>query len=223
VIFTKGTQYSRKEIWNVYHPQSGDKPKGGNWDTGYVIEGEHLIAFLNIDAAGRTGHDFENAYDPDNELVTWFGKPNTHSRQPTFSKLLTGVLTPLFFARWDNKKTDFTFLGTGKILSFEDGISIPNDQSAIKLIVALTSSTETVGAEGILDVGDIVIPTYAKKVSMLVNRYERDLAKRLQCIEHFGCNCQICGFDFYKHYGELGQDFCHVHPSSTPNPVFPGF
>ena len=49
--FLKGSQLTRAEIWQSFHPNLGAKPKGGNWDTGYVIEGDELIAFLNIDAA----------------------------------------------------------------------------------------------------------------------------------------------------------------------------
>ena len=88
-------------------------------DTGYTIEGDELIAFLNIGAVGRTGHDFENAYDSETELVTWFGKPNSHSKQPTFTKLLDGNLKSHFFARWDSKNTKSTYLGLGRILSFQ--------------------------------------------------------------------------------------------------------
>ena len=46
---------------------------------------------------------------------------------------------------------------------------------------------------------------------MVVNRYERDPQKRLECIEHYGYEGQICGFSFEKAYGNLGKDFCHVH------------
>ena len=56
--FLKGSQQTRNEIWKSFHPNQGEKPKGGNWDTGYVVEGDELIAFLNIYSKGRTGHDF---------------------------------------------------------------------------------------------------------------------------------------------------------------------
>ena len=79
-------QLTRSEIWERYHPNEGLKPKGGNWDTGYVREGNDLISFLNIGSSGRTGHDFDNNYDPETETITWFGKTNTNSKQPTFQK-----------------------------------------------------------------------------------------------------------------------------------------
>tara|TARA_B100000315_G_C14338662_1_gene478584 strand:- start:125 stop:736 length:612 start_codon:yes stop_codon:yes gene_type:complete len=46
---------------------------------------------------------------------------------------------------------------------------------------------------------------------VLVNQYERDIAARSACIEHYGCTCQVCGLDFSQQYGEIGHGFIHVH------------
>lgn len=48
-----------------------------------------------------------------------------------------------------------------------------------------------------------------RKVS--VNIYERNPIARQQCIDHYGCKCFICDFDFKAVYGELGEGFIHVH------------
>lgn len=53
---------------------------------------------------------------------------------------------------------------------------------------------------------------------VLVNKYERDPSTRRKCIETYGYMCQVCGMDFKKVYGKLGNDFIHVHhrvPIST--------
>ncbi len=50
-----------------------------------------------------------------------------------------------------------------------------------------------------------------KKQVILVNRYERDKRLRDACIKHFGCKCQICGFDFNAAYGDIGRGFIEVH------------
>lgn len=44
-----------------------------------------------------------------------------------------------------------------------------------------------------------------------VNIYERNPVARTQCIEHYGCRCYVCGFDFSDTYGDIGRDFIHVH------------
>jgi len=46
---------------------------------------------------------------------------------------------------------------------------------------------------------------------IFVNRYERNRQARTACIEHYGCRCAVCGFDFEKVYGPIGQNKIHVH------------
>ena len=117
-MFKKNLKYTRNSIWEIYHPGTKRK-KGGIWDTGYAREGNDLIIFMNIGLPGATGHDFDNQYDEESGIITWFGKPNTNSSQPTFKKLISGEYTPQIFARWDKK--EFTYLGSGKIIDFQDG------------------------------------------------------------------------------------------------------
>lgn len=46
---------------------------------------------------------------------------------------------------------------------------------------------------------------------VIVNAYERSVEARTICINHYGLNCSICGFNFEKFYGETGSGFIHVH------------
>lgn len=51
-----------------------------------------------------------------------------------------------------------------------------------------------------------------------VNAYERNPEARLKCISHYGSICFICGFNFGKIYGNVGEGIIHVHhltPLST--------
>ena len=50
-----------------------------------------------------------------------------------------------------------------------------------------------------------------KKYEIVTSRYERNPLNRKLCLIKFGYNCQICGFNFQKYYGEIGKDFIHVH------------
>ena len=94
-MFIVDSYYSRKEAWAILNPGKLF-PKGGNWATGYVTHESSLLIFANIDAPGRTGHDFPNEYNYDSKTMLWFGKPNAHSQQPTFKKLLDGVFPSRF-------------------------------------------------------------------------------------------------------------------------------
>ncbi len=44
-----------------------------------------------------------------------------------------------------------------------------------------------------------------------VNAYERNPTARALCVQHYGPICVVCGFNFGRAYGEVGQDFIHVH------------
>ena len=132
--FKRGSKYTRKSIGEICFPGIG-RPAGGNWDTGYVSVENNLIIFMNIGVPGRTGHDFDNKFDEETNTIVWYGKPKTHSKQPTFKKLLEGKTTPHFFARW-NQRPDFTYLGIGSILDFQDGIQTREGNAIeLKLVV----------------------------------------------------------------------------------------
>jgi len=118
--FKKGSTYTRNDIHKLYKGKDIPKVGTGNWTTGYVREGDELIVFMNIDVPGTTGHDFPNRYDSVNKTITWYGKPGSNSKQPTFQKLFNNEMIPHFFARWDSRDP-FVYLGEGKIVSHRDG------------------------------------------------------------------------------------------------------
>ncbi len=47
--------------------------------------------------------------------------------------------------------------------------------------------------------------------TITVNANERSAKARLECKEHYGTRCSICGFSFQKAYGDLAADYIHVH------------
>ena len=58
---------------------------------------------------------------------------------------------------------------------------------------------------------NISIPPYNEKISVGVNRYERDKKERDKCIADKGLNCYVCGMNFEDFYGDVGRNFIHVH------------
>jgi 5-methylcytosine-specific restriction protein A len=49
------------------------------------------------------------------------------------------------------------------------------------------------------------------KKQILVNKYERSSIAREKCIEYHGLNCKVCGIKFSDKYGEIGNEFIHIH------------
>ncbi|MGH9439380.1 MAG: HNH endonuclease [Terriglobia bacterium] len=61
---------------------------------------------------------------------------------------------------------------------------------------------------------DVPVPeavTEGAKQVVTVNRYERSLSARVKCIEEWGVNCVVCGFNFEQTYGSRGAGYIHVH------------
>lgn len=44
-----------------------------------------------------------------------------------------------------------------------------------------------------------------------VNAYERDSRARQRCLEVFGFDCSVCGMNFKKAYGTIGESYIYVH------------
>jgi hypothetical protein len=56
-----------------------------------------------------------------------------------------------------------------------------------------------------------------------VNVYERDRKARTACIAHYGTVCSVCGLDFVKRYGKIGEGFIHVHHLKPLSEVGEGY
>lgn len=50
-----------------------------------------------------------------------------------------------------------------------------------------------------------------KQKAYYTTKYERNTILRKQAIEFHGTRCVVCGFDFYKKYGERGKGFIEIH------------
>jgi predicted HNH restriction endonuclease len=49
------------------------------------------------------------------------------------------------------------------------------------------------------------------KKQITINAYERNPIARQKCLNHYGYNCSVCGFNFSERYGDIGKNFIHVH------------
>jgi 5-methylcytosine-specific restriction protein A len=56
-----------------------------------------------------------------------------------------------------------------------------------------------------------------------INIYERNAEARSICIKKYGARCSICGFDFGKQFGEIGQGFIHVHHITPLSMICKGY
>src|SRR5207244_1964616 len=90
------------------------------------------------------------------------------------------------------------------------GIRIPDDIAAALLI----EWSQLVSADPYVYPDDIdTTKTYREGTRriVVVNTYERNAFARAACVDHYGPQCVVCGFDFGKVYGAVGSGLIHVH------------
>jgi len=150
----------------------------------YQINSQILLAYLNIYF--------------DKNIVTLDMLKQKCNNLPTFDSNFA-------------KMIDFTEKNSGKVFNLEDNKVylwhpvkdfILDEYTKYKNI-----SYEIIYPDEIEDTHIIE----GKKQTIIVNTYERNPIARAKCIERYGYNCSVCGFNFEKVYGEYGKDFIHIH------------
>lgn len=196
-MFISGNTYTKKDLYKILKvPIEQQK---GNWNTGYTTYGGNIYIFCNIGVAGRTGHDYNNHWD--NEELIWYGKTGSKTSQPLIKRLLQPASQIYIFTR-DDSSLPFTFRGTGRVKSIKDSSPV---EIIWSIDIAFFKYPSIIPEE-------IYNPRYeGSTVKISVNKYERNQEARQECIDHYGCFCQICGFNFEIFYGKLGKEIIHVH------------
>lgn len=152
----------------------------------YIIEAIHLWD------AGET-HQFQPArlYE-----IEYHGR-----RYP--SKAIAGIAATLMTGT-QFTPADFTGGIKSKCvkLLIEQGFHIHLDKAAAAPIADVLFPDELPSQETYLE---------DAAIKVTVNRYERDKKSRDKAVEHHGCQCNVCGVDLVKIYGDIAEGFIHVH------------
>ncbi|MDY8025806.1 MULTISPECIES: DUF3427 domain-containing protein [Paenibacillus] len=199
-MFKIGEYYTRKDIYRIVNVPA-DK-QGGHWDTGYAQYNDDFFIFSNINTAGRTGHDYPNSIIGND--LNWYAKNRTNLNNKSIQRLLNLRHKKYVFVREDSSNPEFLYLGNARVRKYFD-------TSPVNIIWAFDDVDENhpeILAEEI-NQPEKYFEGVVKQVQ--VNVFERNPIARRKCIEYLGLNCTICGFNFSKVYGEIGEDFIHIH------------
>ncbi|MBY3110112.1 DUF3427 domain-containing protein [Rhizobium laguerreae] len=91
--------------------------RGGDWSTGYTRYENEFFVFANVDAAGRTGHDYENRWE--NDGLIWFAKTRTSLQQQQIKDLISGVYPVHVFYRSGDRQP-FVYAGRATPVDIRD-------------------------------------------------------------------------------------------------------
>jgi hypothetical protein len=115
IPFVVGRQYSRADVFDLLGIRP--HPTGGNWFTGYNRHGDDWYVFAHIQAAGRTGHDYHNAWE--GGLLRWRGKTQSRLGHDSIRSMLAPGNRVFVFTR-DNDRDPFTYRGVGHAERWQD-------------------------------------------------------------------------------------------------------
>jgi hypothetical protein len=118
-----------------------------------------------------------------------------------FPRKAIALSTPLFF----KIESEAQAQGIGPLLRYLSDHR-PNSSEKIKPVTS-TAWLQPSESEG----GETHPGTEGNRISVLVNRYERNPKNRKICIRHYGAICKACDFDFSATYGDIGIGYIHVH------------
>jgi len=113
-----------------------------------------------------------------------------------------------FPINYSNEKRDQDGIGPAKIKGFSKKLTKKMLTKIGDSWYASDSSLKTTLAEEVDD-SEKYLEGASKTIS--INAYERSSKARQKCLEHYGYLCVVCNFDFKRVYGEIGDNFIHVH------------
>jgi len=96
------------------------------------------------------------------------------------------------------------------------GAYVPDEVTALILVGVHLGVLGERGHEervvgGAVDVDDDAEYREGRRSLLSMNRIERNARLRRACIRKFGTECAVCGMDFERRYGPIGEGFIHVH------------
>lgn len=100
--------YTRANVYEIL-----DVPlarRGGNWATGYTRFGDSYYLFSTVGVPGRTGHDYSNYWEDDQQRFVWEAKAHTRLGQPEISAIVSGNIPVHIFTR-EHDRQPFTYRG----------------------------------------------------------------------------------------------------------------
>lgn len=134
------------------------------------------------------------------------------------------TLYPIFSAASSNfiGESDHFTADFGAFLNWheqKDSISLHkprNEQDLHNQVIHAVDTVPAVTPETVLnlfpeEVGEEKVYQEGTLKQVKVNSYERDPKARQKCIDFYGTDCLVCGFNFGQAFGKIGQGFIHVH------------
>ena len=149
------------------------------------------------------------AISPSNSLKNWTNEDEgSKERYRVKIQYVKSLLdTPILLEQLNLNESEYDpYLIKGQMAS-----TMPLNPLAFKKILTLLENLESNVSETYPEENETLGLMEGKQIKSITNRYERNPLARELCLNHYGYDCSVCGFNFLKTYGEIGENFIHVH------------
>jgi|GEM_PF-928459 len=169
----------------------------------------HVVAFSRAHEDGRYFNQLPLLQDEDYGAGWRFGTEYHELDKPLPRESFSERLIPLRFKHYPIDGRGFA----------RQGYFFPFDAQGLAIILSLVDEElpdwlgahhpkRTMIPEDLVGGSELWEGTVSR---ITVNAYERNARARQLCLEHYGANCAVCGFDFGKQYGVVADGVIHVH------------
>ncbi|PAT02722.1 hypothetical protein CI105_01825 [Candidatus Izimaplasma bacterium ZiA1] len=109
-MFKVNHHYTKKDVKKIIGlPEHIVRANSTYYDYGYPQYNGIFYFYVNLGAAGTTGHDYPNELRDDGMLF-WTAPKKTRIQQPKMKEIISKDFTKLLFVRYDNR-SDFVYMG----------------------------------------------------------------------------------------------------------------
>lgn len=198
IPFTLGEYYTLPTLSDIL--QIPESERNASWKGNCLRHGDDWFLIVDKNDARDAG-SLANYWD--NEELIWRAPARFRVGTPTVSSLLNPPGHIFVFTR-DRDRDQLRFAGTAEPVAHQPTVPV-----TIRWRLNVTEDPRYDHLPGEMTRAENYREGAVRTVQ--VNAYERNPAAREACIRHYGTACLVCGLDFGRVYGPLGEGFIHVH------------
>ena len=196
IPFKLGETYTRGRISKILSTKDANIRNGVFRPTGK----DFVILFVT-EAKTKDRTPYNDALN--DEVLTWDGQKSGRTDKMIIEHAILGLQLLLMYRSSRNIRPDYSFVYLGRLAYIKH-----EGRNPAHFQLKMTDANDLL--DPLDDVEKISRPEGRESLH-LAKRYERNKMIRELAISLKGYTCSICGFNFTRKYGTLGDKFAEVH------------
>jgi 5-methylcytosine-specific restriction protein A len=210
LVFQSTNELVQGQSCPTIRPDSPEKPNG--FVLAFLRLPNLVICHLELDSFARNLMDQISAGISDETAhKIWDGGPGVGVKPELWvNKDPVASLESAPLPRWEEAWMKFEYrIRDNSTESLFEG-ALATALYAVGFVLSIVPHVNAGGTDKIDLEHEEGLPEGAR-TTIVVNSYERSRRNRMICLAAHGFDCQACGMNFHRQYGDAGRDFIEVH------------